>query len=66
MFLLAYWDILLFLGGSTALRVKSEVDLHTLYVQPQIKVLLQILQLLYLGYTEMRLFTGSLEIMETE
>lgn len=45
MFLLDYWDILLFLGGSTALSVKSEVDLHTLYVQPQIKVLLQILQL---------------------
>lgn len=55
-----------FLGGCTALRVKSEVDLNTLYVPPQIKVLLQTLQLLYLGYMETRLFTVSLEIMETE
>ncbi|CAN0067019.1 unnamed protein product, partial [Bubo scandiacus] len=44
-------------GGSTTLRVKSEVDLHALYVPPQIKVLVQILQLLYLRNMEMRLLT---------
>lgn len=66
MFLLSYWDILLFLGGSTALRRKSEEDFRTLHVPPEIKVLLQIWQLLHLGYMEMRLFTVFLVTMDTE